>query len=133
MLVCSSSVDDELLLERVLLLLDVEFSSSELLVLSEDDKDSDELLEEILLEEGSLEDTELSELTFSLELELVEDVCVTVLPSFVFVTVFTATFVAPSAKTTDITANGVMNGGVRYAILIAPFLNNIYIAILKYI
>lgn len=131
MLVCSSSVDDELLLERVLLLLDVEFSSSELLVLSEDDKDSDELLEETLLEEGSLEDTELSELTFSLE--LVEDVCVTVLPSFVFVTVFTATFVAPSAKTTDITANGVMNGGVRYAILIAPFLNNIYIAILKYI
>lgn len=132
MLVCSSSVEDELLLERVLLL-DVGFSSSELLVLSEDDKDSDELLEEILLEEGSLEDTELSELTFSLELELVEDVCVTVLPSFVFVTVFTATFVAPSAKTTDITANGVMNGGVRYAILIAPFLNNIYIAILKYI
>ncbi|MCZ2493371.1 hypothetical protein [Dellaglioa carnosa] len=36
----------------------------------------------------------------------------TVAPSFVFVVLFTTTFVAPSASTIETIAKGVINGGV---------------------
>jgi len=54
-------------------------------------------------------------------------------PSDVCVTSLTATFVAPSASTIDMIANGVNNGGVRFAILLPSFLVCFHLPILKFI
>ena len=51
-------------------------------------------------------------------------------PSDVCVTSLTATFVAPSASTIDMIANGVNNGGVRFAILLPSFLVCFHLPIL---
>ena len=62
-----------------------------------------------------LEDTAELELTLTLELELVGA------PSLVCVVVFTTTLVALNANTSETIANGVINGGVRYAIVYFSF------------
>lgn len=51
-------------------------------------------------------------------------------PSDVCVTSLTATFVAPSASTIDMIANGVNNGGVRFAISLPSFLVCFHLPIL---
>ena len=113
----------------------------------EDELDEDEL--ELLLDED--EELELSFSVSELELSWFETVlsCVVLSaelccsdeeeletvetrarPSDVCVTSLTATFVAPSASTIDMIANGVNNGGVRFAILLPSFLVCFHLPIL---
>src|SRR5699024_11513069 len=69
------------------------------------------------------------------ELKLEETVDVDTLstlgfPSEVPVAVLTATLVAPKANTADKIANGVINGGVRYAIFLPPIYTFTFLTIL---
>ncbi len=72
-----------------------------------------------LLSLGALSEVEECELELTRTLELDEAGA----PSLVCVVVFTTTFVALNAKTIETIANGVINGGVRYAIFhISPLI-----------
>ncbi len=105
---CELSVSDVLSAEELCVVVDELL----LLLLSSDDS--------LLLEESEFFFFELSSLSFFLELvdefDTTEEVCeVRVAPSFVLVTELVTTLVAPKAKAIETKANGVINGGVRYA------------------
>lgn len=105
---CEFSVSDVLSAEELCVVVDELL----LLLLSSDDS--------LLLEESESFFFELSSLSFFLELvdefDTTEEVCeVRVAPSLVLVTELVTTLVAPSAKAIETKANGVINGGVRYA------------------